>query len=180
VEVPGLSDILEGKSRPGHFRGVTTIVLKLFNQVQPDFAYFGQKDAQQLAIIQRMARDLDVPVKVVPCPTIRENDGLALSSRNRYLTPGQRQEAPALYRALCQAKQSVAAGERDAGLLRIRMEEILDQTPGCSREYALVVDPAEFAPLEKIKGPALALVAARFGQTRLIDNMMLNDRPATA
>jgi pantoate--beta-alanine ligase len=173
VEVPGLSDSFEGKARPGHFRGVATVVLKLFNQAQPDRAYFGQKDAQQLAVVRKMVRDLNVPVEVVACPTVREADGLAMSSRNIYLSPEQRQHANALYRALMQAKERVQAGERDAVLLRATMAEILDETPGCQREYAELVNPSTFAVVERIEGEALAVVAARFGSTRLIDNTML-------
>jgi pantoate--beta-alanine ligase len=178
VETPGLADVLEGDARPGHFRGVATVVLKLFNQVQPDTAYFGQKDAQQLAVIRRMVQDLDVPVEIVACPTVRAEDGLALSSRNSYLTPQQRQNSTALFRALKRAKELFDAGERDGQFLGLAMGEVLDETPGCQRDYALVVDPYTFQKLERIGGPALALVAAKFGKTRLIDNMMLTSETA--
>ncbi len=173
VEVPGLCDVLEGQVRPGHFRGVASVVLKLFNQVQPDRAYFGQKDAQQLAVIRKMVRELDVAVEVIGCPTVRDEDGLALSSRNIYLNSEQRRHAPVLYRALSEAKERVQAGEKDADMLRVAMAELLDETPGCVRDYALVVNPGTFEPLTKISGEALAVIAARFGKTRLIDNMTM-------
>jgi pantoate--beta-alanine ligase len=172
IEVPGLSDILEGASRPGHFRGVTTVVAKLFHQVQPDMAFFGQKDAQQLAVIRQMVRDLYFPVEIVGCPTLREDDGLAMSSRNRYLTPEQRLHCTVLFHALSEVKERVQDGERDAELLRVIMQGMLDDTPGCVRDYALLVDPTTFKPLQRIEGDALSLVAARFGNTRLIDNML--------
>lgn len=173
VEVPGLSDVLEGASRPGHFRGVATVVAKLFLLVQPDVAYFGQKDAQQLAVIRRMVSELHFPIKIVGCPTLRETDGLAMSSRNRYLTPEQRERCTVIYHTLSEAAERVREGERDTGKLQQLMAEMLDQTVGCERDYALVVDPLTFQPMKKIKGDALAVVAAKFGSTRLIDNMLL-------
>lgn len=173
VEVPGLSDVLEGLSRPGHFRGVSTVVAKLFNQVQPDKAYFGQKDAQQLAVIQQMVRDLHMPIEIVGCPTRREDDGLAMSSRNRYLSPEERSHCTVIYHALCEAKERAQHGERDAELLRVTMQGMLDDAPGCIRDYALVVHPINFQPIQQIDGDALAVIAARFGNTRLIDNMLL-------
>ena len=171
VEVPGISDILEGLSRPGHFRGVSTVVAKLFHQAQPDKAFFGQKDAQQLAVIRQMVRELHIPVEIVGCPTLREEDGLAMSSRNRYLTPEQRSHCTVLFHALSEVKERVQDGERDAEFLRVVMQGMLDDTPGCVRDYALLVDPSSFKPLERIEGDALALIAGRFGNTRLIDNM---------
>lgn len=174
VEVPGLSDVLEGKSRPGHFRGVATVVAKLFNQVQPDRAYFGQKDAQQLAVLRQMVRELHFPVHIIACPTLREADGLAMSSRNRYLTPEQRQQSVVLYHALCEARDRVQQGEKDAELLRILMTEMIDGTPGCQLDYALVVNPDNYQPLQRVEGNVLAVLAARFGNTRLIDNMELS------
>jgi pantoate--beta-alanine ligase len=179
VEVPGLSDVFEGQARPGHFRGVATVVLKLFNQAQADRAYFGQKDAQQLAVVRQMVRDLNVPIEIVAYPTVREVDGLAMSSRNIYLSPDQRRHATALYRALTDAKERVQAGERDTLIVKAAMAEILDATPGCQREYAQVVNPSTFAVLEHIDGDALAVIAARFGATRLIDNMMLTSGVST-
>lgn len=179
VEVPGISDILEGKSRPGHFRGVATIVNKLFNQVQPDKAFFGQKDAQQVAVIQAMVRELSMPVEIVVCPTTREEDGLAMSSRNRYLTAKQRENATVLYHALNEARERVIEGERDAELLQVIMAGMLDDTPGCEREYVIIVDPDTFQPLKRVETPSLALIAARFGETRLIDNMFLGKNAST-
>lgn len=179
VEVPGLSDVLEGQSRPGHFRGVSTVVAKLFNQVQPDKAFFGQKDAQQLAVIQQMVRDLHIPLDIVGCPTRREDDGLAMSSRNRYLSPEERANCTVIYHALCEAKERVQHGERDAELLRVIMQGMLDDTPGCVRDYALVVNPANFQTLQQIDGEALGVIAARFGNTRLIDNMLLSAEKST-
>lgn len=173
IEVPGVSDVLEGKFRPGHFRGVATVVAKLFHQVQPDLAYFGQKDAQQLSVIRQMVRDLQMPVEIVGCPTLREDDGLAMSSRNRYLSPEQRERSTVLYHALCEARDRVREGERDGEVLRAVMSGMLDDSPGCEREYALVVDPATFLPVSTLDGTALAILAARFGTTRLIDNMEL-------
>ena len=173
IEVPGLSDVLEGKMRPGHFRGVAPVVAKLFHQSQPDTAYFGEKDAQQLAVIRQMVRDLHMPVEIVGCPTLREADGLAMSSRNRYLNPEQRERSSVLFHALSEAKDRVREGERDGEVLRAVMSGMLDDTPGCEREYALVVDPATFQPVSRIRDAALAVIAARFGATRLIDNMAL-------
>jgi pantoate--beta-alanine ligase len=180
VEVPGLSDIFEGRSRPGHFRGVATVVLKLFSQAQPDRAYFGQKDAQQLAVIRRMVRELDVPVDIVACPTVRESDGLALSSRNVYLSPEQRQNATVLHRALLDARQRAQSGEHDAELLSALMAAMIDESPDCKVDYATVVDPASFQPLKRIEGEALGLLAVQVGKTRLIDNMMLTPEQASA
>jgi len=171
IDVPGISDILEGVSRPGHFRGVATVVAKLFHQVQPDRAFFGQKDAQQLAVIRQMVRDLHFPVEIVGCPTLREDDGLAMSSRNRYLTPEQRQHCTVIYHALSEVNDRVQDGERDADFLRVIMNGMLDETPGCNREYAEVVDTISFKALHQIEGDALVAIAARFGTTRLIDNM---------
>jgi pantoate--beta-alanine ligase len=174
VEVPGLSDILDGQSRPGHFRGVATVVTKLFLQVQPDVAYFGQKDAQQLAVIKRMVKELHFPITIVGCPTMREPDGLAMSSRNRYLTPEQRGNAVALYQALQTTAQAVRGGERSASKLQQAMKEKLTRTPGCELDYALIVDPETFQLIDTMSRPSLTLIAARFGSTRLIDNMMLD------
>lgn len=173
IEVPGISDLLEGSSRPGHFRGVATVVAKLFNQVLPDDAYFGQKDAQQLAVLRRMVRELQIPVNIVGCPTLREHDGLAMSSRNRYLNAEQRQHCTVLYRALCELKERVQDGERDAEFLEVVMRGLLDDTPGCERDYAVIVNPDTFQQIKCIDGHALALIAARFGSTRLIDNCLI-------
>jgi pantoate--beta-alanine ligase len=174
VEVHDLQDVLEGASRPGHFRGVATVALKLLNIVQPDRAYFGQKDAQQARIIQQMVRDLDVPVRVIVAPTVREPDGLALSSRNRYLEPAQRQEAVALSQALAAVRRRVAAGERDAVALRKVLTDRIAATPGAVLDYAEIVDADTLTPIEQLIRPALAVLAVRFGATRLIDNLPLS------
>ena len=175
VEVPGLSDVLEGASRPGHFRGVATVVLKLLEIVRPDLAYFGQKDYQQQLLIRRMIQDLHVPVEIGTYPTVREPDGLALSSRNRYLDPGQRQSAVALYRALDRAKRAVADGERRADRIRQILHEPLESDRLIKLDYAEVADAETLEPLGDLgKGRrAVALVAAWVGSTRLIDNAML-------
>jgi pantoate--beta-alanine ligase len=174
VEVTGLQDVLEGASRPGHFRGVATVVLKLFNLVQPDRAYFGQKDAQQARIILQMVRDLNVPVEVRVLPTVREPDGLALSSRNKYLDPDQRRHAVVLSRALAEARERVAAGERDGDALRALLTERVAAAPGAVLDYAAVVGADTLAPVARLSGPTLLALAVRFGTTRLIDNVLVN------
>ncbi|HEY3949375.1 pantoate--beta-alanine ligase [Phenylobacterium sp.] len=171
VEVRGVTEGLEGAVRPGHFAGVATVVAKLFNIVQPTRAYFGQKDAQQSVVIRKMVRDLNLPVEVVVAPTVREVDGLAMSSRNSYLTPEQRAEAPALFRALSAAKAAYDAGERDAEALRAAMRSELD---GFAVDYVSVADAETLRELNRIDGPALASLAARLGTTRLIDNLPLD------
>lgn len=173
VEVTELGDHLCGASRPGHFRGVATVVLKLLNIVQPDRAYFGQKDAQQARIIQQMVRDLDVPTEIVIVPTVREQDGLAMSSRNRYLVPAERHRATVLIEALREIRQRAAAGERDARLLRQSLVERIAVTPGAALDYAEIVDADSLRPIDRLSGPALAALAVRFGSTRLIDNIDL-------
>jgi pantoate--beta-alanine ligase len=170
VEVTGLQDVLEGVSRPGHFRGVATVVLKLFNLVQPDRAWFGQKDAQQVRILQQMVRDLDVPVELRIGATVRGADGLALSSRNQYLDADQRRQATVLHRSLEEAKARIAAGERDAEVIRRLMTERIAATPGAVLDYAVVVDVDTLAPLERLDRPTLLALAVKFGGTRLIDN----------
>ncbi len=174
VEVEGLQNVLCGASRPGHFRGVCTVVLKLFNQVQPERAYFGQKDAQQARILQQMVRDLDVPVEMCICPTVREPDGLALSSRNQYLDAGQRQHALSLYQTLQHAQHQIAGGERSAAVIRQRMEERLVATPGAVVDYAAVVDADSLQPLASLRGRVLLALAVKFGATRLIDNALVD------
>lgn len=175
VQVGGLSEILEGAERgPGHFAGVCTVVTKLLNIITPDVAYFGQKDAQQVAVVSRMVRDLDLPVRVEALPTVREPDGLALSSRNRLLAPQDRERALALSRALAAAQEAVAAGERDPERVR---DIARVQLAGVDAEYLAIVDPDGFAPLERIDGRALVLVAARVGAVRLIDNVVLQPVP---
>jgi pantoate--beta-alanine ligase len=173
VEVTGLQDAFEGASRPGHFRGVATVVLKLFNQFQPDRAYFGQKDAQQARIIQQMVRDLDVPVEVVVCPTVREPDGLALSSRNRYLDPDQRRNAVALHAALTAAEDLYRRGVRDPDRLRQALQERIEATPGARLDYAAVLDADSFRPAASVGPGVLLALAVKFGDTRLIDNLPL-------
>ncbi len=173
VTVENLTQVLEGRSRPTHFRGVTTIVLKLFNIVQPRRAYFGRKDAQQLAVVRRMVRDLDVPVEVVGMPIVREPDGLAMSSRNVYLLPEQRQAALVLSRSLRLAEETYAAGERDATAIRNRMTALISAEPLASIDYVSVADAESLGELSRIDRPALVLLAVRFGATRLIDNTAL-------
>jgi pantoate--beta-alanine ligase len=173
VEVKGLSDVFEGAIRPGHFRGVATVVLKVFNMVQPNIAYFGQKDAQQARLIQQMVRDLDVPVRLEIVPTVREPDGLALSSRNRYLAPELRKQAVVLSQALFAAQAAFAAGEHDGATLTKQMQDTVAQMPDVKPDYAAIVRADTFAPLGRIDGPAIALIAARLGGTRLIDNLPL-------
>ena len=179
VTVAGLGEVLEGAERgPGHFAGVCTVVAKLLNMVGPDVAYFGQKDAQQAAVVKRMVRDLDIPARIEVLPTVREPDGLALSSRNRRLSPADRERALALSRGLGAARAAYAAGERDAGALRAAAAATLD---GLRPEYLAVVDPETFAPLTTLEGPALVAVAAHVGPVRLIDNVLLEPVPvATA
>ncbi len=171
---PGpLGDRLEGASRPGHFRGVATVVAKLFHAVGPSVAYFGEKDAQQLALVRRMARDLSFPVEVVGCPTIREPDGLAMSSRNARLSAAQREAAGCLFLALSEAAALARAGEREAAVLVAAMAREVGATAEARLDYAAVVDEATFEEVRRIDGPARALVAARFGDVRLIDNLLL-------
>lgn len=171
VEAPALSEHLCGRFRPGHFRGVATVVLKLFHLVQPDRAYFGEKDAQQLAIIRRMVRDLNVPVRIVGVPTVRDPDGLAISSRNRHLTPDQRQIAPVLYRALREAVHLIENGARSVAALREPILPLFAPYPEVRLEYFEFVDPETLTPLDHIDGPVLIAGAIWLGATRLIDNM---------
>jgi pantoate--beta-alanine ligase len=174
VSVEGLSERLDGRSRPGHFRGVTTIVAKLFHIVEPDAAFFGQKDAAQLAIIRRMVRDLNFPIEVVACPIVREPDGLAMSSRNAYLTREERQRALVLHRALELVQQKFQSGERGAAQLIAAAKEVLAGQPDVVLDYCEVVDPDTLDPVKQVSRRALAAVAAYVGTTRLIDNLELN------
>jgi pantoate--beta-alanine ligase len=174
VEVHDLQDVLCGAARPGHFRGVVTVVLKLFNIIQPDAAYFGQKDAQQVRIIQQMAEDLNVPVDIRVQPIVREADGLALSSRNQYLDAEQRRNATVLSRTLAEVRERVAGGERDATALLHLIKDRIAATPGAILDYAAVVDFATLQPLQQLRGRVLVALALRFGQTRLIDNVIVN------
>ncbi len=171
---PGpLGDRLEGASRPGHLRGVATVVAKLFHAVGRARAYFGEKDAQQLAVVRAMVRDLSFPVDVVACPTVREPDGLAMSSRNRRLAPEHREAAGCLFLALTEAAERARAGEREAATLVAVMAREVGATPEARLDYAAVVDEETFADVRTIERPARALVAARFGEVRLIDNLLL-------
>jgi pantoate--beta-alanine ligase len=173
VEVEELTRPLEGAARPGHFRGVTTIVAKLFNAVQPRKAYFGQKDAQQAAVIRKMTRDLDFPVEVVVCPTVREADGLAMSSRNSYLSPEERSAATILFRALSAARSAFRSGERSADKLRAVMAETLASEPRAQMQYVSVADYDTLEELQTVTGETLLSMAVHLGKTRLIDNFVL-------
>jgi pantoate--beta-alanine ligase len=173
VDVGPVSSPLEGERRPGHFRGVATVVLKLFGIFQPGRAYFGQKDAQQLAVIRRMVRDLDVGVEVLGCPTVREADGLAMSSRNAYLGPEDRRAAPVLYRALLRARELWDRGDRDPGVLRAGMLAVLQAEPRARVDYVSVADPVTLQELASPRAAALASMAVFVGKARLIDNMVL-------
>jgi pantoate--beta-alanine ligase len=164
---------LEGARRPGHFRGVATVVAKLLNVFQPERAYFGQKDAQQVAVIRRMVQDLSFPVELVVCPIVREEDGLALSSRNAYFGADERRAAPALHCALEAARAAFDSGERDAGRLRAILTKTLAGEPLVQEDYVSVADAATLAELERVEGAALVSLAARIGKTRLIDNVVL-------
>lgn len=168
-----LVDRLEGESRPGFFRGVCTVVARLFRIVRPDRAYFGQKDAQQLRVIRQMVRDLGLPVEIVPMPIVREPDGLAMSSRNAYLSSEAREDAAALSRALSEARQMVQNGVQDAGQIRARSRDILDNSGAITIDYVSVADEQTLTELDAIDRPALLLLAARLGATRLIDNTIL-------
>ena len=173
VAVEGLTARLEGASRPGHFRGVTTVVLKLLNIVQPRRAYFGRKDAQQLAVVRRMVRDLDVPVEIIGMPIVSEEDGLAMSSRNVYLSPDERRAAPVLNRSLRLAEGLYASGERDADAIRGRMSALIAGQQLTTVDYISVADAESLDELARVDRPTLVSLAVRFGSTRLIDNTTL-------
>jgi pantoate--beta-alanine ligase len=175
VTVEGLSDKLDGRSRPGHFRGVTTVVAKLFHVVQPDAAFFGQKDAAQVAIIRRMVRDLNLPVEIVVCPIVRAADGLAMSSRNAYLDPDERKRALVLQRSLLRAEHLAETGERNAARLVAAGREEIDKERSVRLDYFEIVNPDTLDPLEDISGGGLVAVAAVVGGTRLIDNILLGN-----
>ena len=172
--VPGeLATVLEGASRPGHFRGVATVVAKLFNIVQPETAYFGQKDGQQLAVIRRMVRDLDFPVEIIAVPTVREPDGLAMSSRNTYLSPDERSAATVLYRALMRAQELHMEGVKDLEVLRAAVFDILASEPLATAEYVSMADPETLEELDFVDADAMVSLAVRIGRTRFIDNVLL-------
>lgn len=178
VNVDGLSEKLEGRSRPGHFRGVTTVVMKLLQIVQPNFAYFGRKDAQQSRLITQMARDLNLDTEIVVCPPVREPDGLALSSRNVYLNPEERKAATVLHRALDAARSELAAGVLDA----LQLQAVLHRTLGAERharvDYAEVVDAETFEPIVRVSRPSYIVLAVFIGKTRLIDNLYIEPKLA--
>ena len=176
VVVEGLSERLDGRSRPGHFRGVTTVVSKLFHIIEPDVAFFGQKDAAQSAVIRRMVSDLNFPVEIVICPIVREPDGLAMSSRNAYLNPDERQRALALHRSLNRVEDEFRAGERSAARLIAAATKVFAPEPQIRLDYFEIVDPDSLDPVEQIEHPALVAIAAYVGSTRLIDNRILNPK----
>jgi len=173
VEVGELTRRLEGAIRPGHFRGVTTVVAKLFNIVQPTRAYFGQKDTQQAAVIRKMTADLDMNLEVITLPTVREPDGLAMSSRNTYLDPEQRRAATVLYRALSLARELWTQGESDAGQIRREMAELIQREPLATIDYISVADNETLEEMDRVEHPALVSLAVKIGRTRLIDNILL-------
>ena len=173
VDVEKVTERLEGASRPGHFRGVATVVAKLFNIVQPSRAYFGQKDAQQVVVIKRMVADLNTGIEVVVVPTVRESDGLAMSSRNIYLSPGERQAATILFKALTLARQLRWSGEKDADKLRKQMTSLIQKEPLAQIDYVSIADAKKLEELNLVDRPALASLSVRIGKTRLIDNMLL-------
>ena len=173
VDVEGITGKLEGRSRPTHFRGVTTVCNKLFNIVQPHKAYFGQKDAQQALVIQKMVADLNMNLEVVVCPTIREQDGLAMSSRNTYLTGSERISATVLYKSLCLAGDMFASGERNAGVIRKAMAGLISRETAAKIDYVSIADMQSLDEIDTIEGKALVSLAVRLGKPRLIDNIIL-------
>jgi pantoate--beta-alanine ligase len=177
VGVEGLSERLEGRSRPGHFRGVTTVVLKLLEIVQPHFAYFGRKDAQQARIVRQMVRDLNLDVEIVVCPIVREADGLAMSSRNAYLKPEERRAATVLHRALDLAQKKIEGGEHDVLSLQAAMRKVLDAEPLASIDYAEIVSVDTLEPVTRLRCSCLAVLAMSIGATRLIDNLLIEENP---
>ena len=176
VRVSRLTEGLCGASRPGHFDGVTTVVAKLFNIVGPDAAFFGEKDYQQLQVIRRMTGDLDMPVEIVACPTVREPDGLARSSRNKYLSPAERKQATVLHRSMCRAAEAVAAGTTDGPTLIAEIERDLQQAGPCTIDYVKIVDPESLEELPRVDDAARICLAVKIGQCRLIDNLEIEGR----
>ncbi|NLZ47515.1 MAG: pantoate--beta-alanine ligase [Clostridiales bacterium] len=174
IEVEGLTDELCGRSRPGHFRGVCTVVTKLFNIVTPTRAYFGEKDAQQLAVIKRMVEDLNMDIEIIACPIVREEDGLAKSSRNVHLNPQEREAAVILSKSLLAAKDFILEGNRDSETIITYIKSILEKEPLCKIDYVEIVDSVNLKPVEKVNKPVLIALAAFFGKTRLIDNITIN------
>jgi pantoate--beta-alanine ligase len=180
VDVEGLGTTLEGRSRPGHFRGVATVVLKLLEIVQPHFAYFGRKDAQQARLIRQMVADLNLNAEIVVCPIVREPDGLAISSRNAYLNPEERRAATVLFRALKAAERSIGSGERDVGRLRATLRQVLESEPLASVDYVEIVDADTLQPVERLRRTCMVLLAVFVGTTRLIDNLLVEEREGSA
>jgi pantoate--beta-alanine ligase len=176
VTVEGLSEKLDGRSRPGHFNGVTTVVAKLFNIVQPDFAFFGQKDAAQVAVVSKMVRDLNFDVRIVVCPIVRESDGLAMSSRNAYLSPEQRKQALVLYRSLMRVQTLADRGEGSSDRLKVAGEQVMSEESAVKLDYFEIVNRDTLDPVSDISGGALVAVAAHVGSTRLIDNIVLTGK----
>ncbi len=176
VNVEKLTETLCGESRPGHFRGVATVCAKLFNIVGPDAAFFGAKDAQQVVVIKRMVTDLNMPVEIVVCPTVREGSGLAVSSRNKYLTEEQKKDATLIYKSLQKCREMIEAGSTDTGSITAEMRKILSQAASIQIEYVSIVDAETLQKLDKIIGEVLAAVAVRIGDARLIDNIVVDIR----
>jgi pantoate--beta-alanine ligase len=174
VDVGAVAEPLEGQCRPGHFRGVATVVLKLFNIVQPHAAYFGQKDYQQAAVIRRMTADLNLPIAIRICPIVREPDGLAMSSRNRYLSPAARQRALVLWKSLQTAAKLIEEGQRDAATIVAQMRQMIETAEDARIDYVALVDPETLEPVERIAGRTLAVLAVKIESTRLIDNCLLD------
>lgn len=173
IDVGGITEVLEGESRPGHYRGVATVCAKLFNTTGPSYAYFGMKDYQQLRVIRKMVTELNMPLEIVPVETVREPDGLALSSRNRYLSTDERRAAVVLSRALNEASAAFHAGERDADAIQECAAKIIRAEPLAQIDYVVVVDAESLRPINRIERPAVVLLAVRVGATRLIDNIVL-------
>jgi len=176
VSVEGVSQPLEGAARPGHFRGVATVVLKLFNIVQPHRAYFGQKDAQQCAVVRQLVRDLNLGVEIVVCPIVREPDGLAMSSRNAYLDPDERQAARVLYESLCRARELMQGGERRAQVIAGEMRRLIAQEPRARLDYVAVVDAETLQPVDQVRGRVLVPLAVWIGRARLLDNLLVEEK----
>jgi len=176
VNVEKLTGPLCGRNRPGHFRGVTTVCAKLFNIITPDIAYFGQKDAQQAIVVKRMAADLNMPLEIVICPTVREPNGLAISSRNQYLSDQQRKDATLIYKSLQKCQQMIESGTRDTDKIISQMQQILEQEPSIKIEYISIVDADSLRDINEAKGKILAAVAAKIGPARLIDNILIDTR----
>lgn len=173
VEVEGLSKKMCGRSRPDHFRGVTTVVAKLFNIILPDFTFFGDKDFQQQVIIKQMVKDLILPIEIINLPTVRDFDGLALSSRNKYLNPKERKSAIIIYKALSQVKQEIEKGEKDLRKILLRIRSLIGTEPSIRLDYVVIVDPETLEEKDKIKGKMLIALAACLGKARLIDNVLV-------